>query len=35
MKEVIKKQFDNDPKRKDGGKARMMQMIGLIRRILT
>ena len=35
MKETIKKQFENDPKRKDDGKARMTQMIGLIQRILT
>ena len=35
MKKVIKKQFENTPKRKDDEKTKMMQMIGLIRPILT
>ena len=35
VKEVIKKQFENAPKRKDDEKTRMTQMIGLIRPILT
>ena len=35
MKEVIKKQFENVPKRKDDEKTRMTQKLGLIRAILT
>ena len=35
VKEVIKKQFENTPKRKDDEKTQMMQMIGLIRSMLT
>ena len=35
MKEVIKKQFEKAPKRKDDEKTRMTQLIGLIRPILT
>ena len=34
-KEVIKKQLDNAPKRKDNEKIQMMQIIGLIRPMLT
>ena len=33
MKEVIKKQLENSPKRKGGEKTRMMQMIRLMRLI--
>ena len=35
MKEVIKKQFENDLKRKGDEKARMTQMIRLIRPVQT
>ena len=35
VKEVIKKQFENAPKRKDDEKTQMTQMIGLIRPMLT
>ena len=35
MKEVIKKQSENAPKWKDDEKTQMMQMIGLIRWMLT
>ena len=35
MKEVIRKQLDNAPKRKDDEKAQMMQIIGLIEPMLT
>ena len=35
MKEVIKKQIENSPKSKGGEKTRMMQMIRLIRPMLT
>ena len=35
MKEVIKKQIENSPKCKGGEKTRMMQMIRLIRPMLT
>ena len=35
MKGVIKKQFQNTPKRKYDEKTQMTQMIGLIRSILT
>ena len=35
MKEVIKKQLENTPKRKDDEKTEMTQMIGLIRPMLT
>ena len=35
LKEVIKKQFDNVPKQKDDEKTQMVQMIGLIRSMLT
>ena len=35
VKEVIKKQFEKAPKRKDDEKTRMTQMTGLIRPILT
>ena len=35
VKEVIKKQFEKAPKRKDDEKTRMTQLIGLIRPILT
>ena len=35
VKEVIKKQFENAPKGKDDEKTQMMQMIGLIRSMLT
>ena len=34
MKEVIKKQPENTPKRKGGEETQMMQMIGLIRLML-
>ena len=34
VKEVIKKQFENAPKRKDNEKTQMTQMIGLIRLML-
>ena len=34
MKEAIKKQFENAPKRKDDEKTRMTQMIRLIRLII-
>ena len=34
VKEVIKKQLDNAPKRKDDGKTQMTQIIGLIRPML-
>ena len=34
MKEVIKKQLDNAPERKDDGKTQMMQIIRLIRPML-
>ena len=35
VKEVIKKQFEKAPKRKDDEKPRTTQMIGLIRPIVT
>ena len=35
VKEVIKKQLDNAPKQKDDEKTQMMQIIGLIRPMLT
>ena len=35
MEEVIKKQFENAPKREDDQKARMTLMIALIRPMLT
>ena len=35
VKEVIKKQLDNAPKRKDNEKTQMMQIIGLIWPMLT
>ena len=35
VKELIKKQFEDAPKRKDDEKTQMMQMIGLIRPMLT
>ena len=35
LKEVIKKQFENVPKRKDDAKIQMTQIIGLIRPMLT
>ena len=34
MKEVIKKQLENAPKRKGGGKTQMIQLIGLIQPLL-
>ena len=34
VKEVIKKQLEDFPKRKAGEKIRMMQMIGLIQPVL-
>ena len=34
VKEVIKKQLGKAPKRKDGGKTQMTQIIGLIRPML-
>ena len=34
MKEVVKKQLDNAPKRKDDGKTQMTQIIGLIQPML-
>ena len=34
VKEIIKKQLENSPKRKGGEKIRMMQMIGLIQPML-
>ena len=34
VKEVIKKQLDKAPKRKDDGKTQMTQIIGLIRPML-
>ena len=34
VKEVIKKQLDNAPKRKDDGKTQMMQIVGLMRPML-
>ena len=34
VKEAIKKQLDNAPKRKDDGKTQMTQIIGLIRPML-
>ena len=35
VKEVIKKQFENAPKRKDDEKTKITQIIGLIRPILS
>ena len=35
VKEVIKKQLDNAPKRKDDEKTEMTQIIGLIQPMLT
>ena len=35
VKEVIKNQLENTPKRKDDEKIQIIQMIGLIRPILT
>ena len=35
VKEVIKKHFENAPKRKDDEKTKMTQMVRLIRPILT
>ena len=35
VKEVIKRQFENLPKRKDDKKPQMTQMTGLIRPMLT
>ena len=35
VKEVIKKQLENAPKRKDNEKTQMTQIIGLIRRTST
>ena len=35
VKEVIKKQLDNAPKRKDDEKTEMTQIIGLIQPLLT
>ena len=35
MKEIIEKQFENAPKRKDDEKTRTMQTIGLIGPMLT
>ena len=35
VKDIIKKQLDNAPKRKDNEKAQMTQIIGLIRPMLT
>ena len=35
VKETMKKQFENAPKRKDDEKTQMTQMIGLIRSMLT
>ena len=35
VKEVIKKQFENAPKRKDDEKTQIAQMIRLIRSMLT
>ena len=34
VKQVIKKQLDNAPKRKDDGKTQMMQIVGLMRPML-
>ena len=34
LKEVIKNQLENAPKRKDGDKTQMIKMIGLIRPML-
>ena len=34
VKEVIKKQLENAPKRKGGGKTQMIQLIGLIQPLL-
>ena len=34
VKEVIKKQLDNAPKREDDGKTQMAQIMGLIRPML-
>ena len=35
IKEVIKKQLDNDCRRKDAEKTQMTQIIGLIRQMLA
>ena len=35
VKEVIKKQLDNAPERKDNEKTKMTQIIGLMRPMLT
>ena len=35
VKEVIKKQFENAPKRKDDEKRQLTQMVGLIRPMLN
>ena len=35
VKKFVKKQFEKTPKRRDDEKTRTMQMIGLLRQILT